>query len=184
MALTEGQRTEVLYLQGWARRFKDTSLLIDPEHGMPKTLVQLAVERKKRAIREAKRGRGASYDEIWCVFDVDRHPNLAEALDQAAQAGIGVALTNPCLELWFVLHFQDWTRHLERGEAQSLSKKLLHCGKHLTSDAVASLLDRYEEATTRAKSLDAKHLGDGSGGFANPSSSVWKLVESIRSGTR
>jgi len=149
LALTEGQRTEVLYLQGWARRFKDTSLLIDPEHGMPKTLVQLAVERKKRAIREAKRGRGASYD-----------------------------------ELWFVLHFQDWTRHLERGEAQSLSKKLLHCGKHLTSDAVASLLDRYEEATTRAKSLDAKHLGDGSGGFANPSSSVWKLVESIRSGTR
>jgi hypothetical protein len=50
-------------------------------------------------------------DEVWCVFDVDEHPKLAEARDQANANGIQLAVSNPCFELWLLLHFQEHRAH-------------------------------------------------------------------------
>ena len=90
-----------------------------------------------------------------------------------------VALSNPCIELWFILHFGDQTAHLEHDEAQSRSKKLLGCEKTLTPKALVELEGRYEDAGTRARNLDDKHLGDGSPRYSNPSSNLWELIDRI-----
>lgn len=181
LVFTEGEKTEEGYLIHWRRAYRDQVIVtVDEFHGGPLSLVDRAATAKRAEASEEQRGRGRSHDEVWCVFDRDVHPNVPEALDKAAANGIAVALSNPCIELWFILHFGDQTAHLGRDEARSRSKKLLGCEKTLPPKALVELEGRYEDARTRARKLDQKHLGDGSPRYSNPSSNLWELVDRIR----
>ena len=181
LVFTEGEKTEDGYLLPWRRANRDTVLLeIDSLHGVPHSLVERAVATKKAEVRDQRRGRGRAHDEIWCVFDVDAHPNVAEAIQLAEAHGISLAKSNPCIELWFILRFRDQTAYLGRHDAQSAASALLGCGKVLTRAAMDALYDNYEDARDRAQRLDAKHDGDGSPPRSNPSSGVWLLIEAIR----
>lgn len=113
------------------------------------------------------------------MFDIDEHPNVAQAIDKAHANGIRLAVSNPCLELWFILHFEDQTAYLDRHTAQSKSADILSCGKNLTNDAATRLYEGFEDARERALLLDKKHDRDGSNPGANPSSNAWKLIDSI-----
>jgi RloB-like protein len=182
LVFVEGLRTEELYLVDWRRRCRDRVLVtVDPYRGAPLQLVERAVAAKRAETREARRGRGRGHDQIWCVFDVDEHPNLDRAVRLAAQHGVNLAISNPCIELWFVLHFEDRTAYIDRKEAQGRAQTLLQCGKVLTQPALDALAYCYPVAADRAKKLDDKHVGDGSPTGSNPSSSVWRLIEVIRS---
>lgn len=154
-------------------------MILDARGAGPLQLVQHAIETQRADTRDARRGKGRAYDEIWCVFDVDEHVNLATARDLARRHDIRLALSNPCIELWFLLHFENQTAHLERDVAQARSKNLLGCGKTLSEAALEALDERVGDACDRAQNLDRKHEGDGSPPGSNPSSRVWKLVGSI-----
>ncbi len=114
------------------------------------------------------------------MFDIDAHPNVREAIQKAEDNGIHLAISNPCIELWFILHFEDQTSYISRHKAQSKSAELLRCEKNLSREAMDLLYSLFEDASQRARELDVKHKGDGSPPRSNPSSSVWKLIESIR----
>lgn len=177
----EGERTEEDYLIYWARKHRDAVVVtFDAQRGVPRTLIDAAVEFKKADERASRRGAGRAYDEIWCVFDVDEHPALDEVRVKARSHGIHLAVSNPCLELWFILHFQDQSAHIHRHDAQRISEAHLGCGKTLSSNALDSLDHGLPEALERATKLDEKHAGDGSPPGHNPSSGVGALVESIR----
>ncbi len=164
----------------WRRESRDRLLVsIDPFHGVPKSLVDKAVATKRSELRDQRRGRGRAHDEIWCMFDIDAHPNVREAIQKAEDNGIHLAISNPCIELWFILHFEDQTSYISRQDAQSRSAELLRCEKNLSGEAMDLLYSLFEEASQRARELDAKHRGDGSPPRSNPSSGVWKLIESI-----
>lgn len=181
LVITEGEKTEDGYLLPWRREYRDSVIVtIDPFHGVPLSLVNRAVDVKKAEARDAKRSRGRPHDEIWCMFDIDVHPNIDEALQKAVDNGIHLAISNPCIELWFILHFEDQTAHIERHDAQRRSSDLLDCGKNLTPEAGNTLMAEFEGARQRALALDAKHTGDGSPARSNPSSSIWSLIDSIR----
>jgi len=143
-------------------------------------LVQRAIKRREDDSRASRRGEGRPYDEVWCVFDVDDHPELPRAVDLARRHDIRLAISNPCIELWFVLHFEDQTAYVERGAIQMRSKRLLGCEKALDDSAFGRLEERIDDARRRAQGLDAKHELDGSAPGSNPSSGVWKLVESMK----
>lgn len=137
LVFVEGIRTEEIYLVYWHRRFRDrVSVTIDPYRGAPLQLVEHAVAAKQAEARDARRGRGRAHDQIWCVFDRDEHPNVPQAIDVGARQGINAALSNPCLELWFLLHFQDQTAYLERKVAQARAQALLGCSKVLSPAAL------------------------------------------------
>jgi RloB-like protein len=182
LVFVEGARTEDGYFKHWGRLCRDNVLVqIDEFTGAdPFSLVQRAVETQKQELMDERRGRGAAHGEIWCVFDVDAHPKLAEAIQLAERNDIKLAVSHPCFELWFVLHFQDQTGHIERRAAQRLSKQLLGCGKALNTQALDELVARYPDAVKRAKYLDGLHDGNGSPPRSNPSSETWKLVERIK----
>jgi hypothetical protein len=114
------------------------------------------------------------------MFDRDEHPNFAEAVDLAVRHQINLAISNPCLELWFMLHFQDQTAYLEREEAQRRAQELLGCSKALTEPALRMLADNYDGARRRAIKLDEMHAGNGSLPRSNPSSGAWRLIDQIR----
>lgn len=93
----------------------------------PRLLVERAAAKKREAQRDAKSRRDEflAYDEVWCVFDVDEHPHLHDARQQARDNGIDLAVSNPCFELWALLHFQDHTAHIERADARRRLKRHL-----------------------------------------------------------
>lgn len=113
------------------------------------------------------------------MFDIDEHPNVDTAIDLAHRNDVRIAVSNPCLELWFLLHFGDQTAWIHRHEAQRRAAHCLGCGKSLSAAALDELHDRYDEARLRARQLDVKHRHDGSDPRANPSSEIWRLVDTI-----
>jgi hypothetical protein len=181
LVFVEGLRTEDLYLTYWRRRYRDRVLVeIDPFRGGPLQLVEKAVQAKRAEARDAKQGRGRPHTQIWCMFDRDEHPNFAKAIDLANRNGINLAISNPCIELWFILHFENRTAYTDRQAAQHRAEELLGCSKVLTDPALSALAQRYDKARILAARLDEKHAGDGSPLGSNPSSGVWRLIDLIR----
>src|SRR5580698_2567227 len=109
----EGEKTEPQYLEALKRQpeIRDAAavdLRIETGHGgaVPLTLVKLAIDARIRAMEEK-----SEIDEFWCVFDVEwptNHPGLNHAIHLARENEIRLAITNPCFELWLILHFKDY----------------------------------------------------------------------------
>jgi hypothetical protein len=179
LIVCEGTVTEPCYFL--AVRYAERSLInlkIEPRL-TPKTIVERAVALKKQADRNAKRlaDDNLKYDEVWCVFDVDDHRLIFEATEQAKANGIEVAVSNPCFELWALLHFQDQRAHIERGKVQRLCvKHMPGYEKKLSYDILRS---KYSDALRRAADLEKWHDSRDTQG-ENPSTMVHRLVERIR----
>jgi hypothetical protein len=181
LVFTEGKKTEPIYLTHWHRLHRERVIVtVDDFHGTPLQLVEMAAAQRSADLRAAKRGKGDAYDQYWCVFDIDEHPYVDQAVQLAAASRISIAVTNPCIELWFLLHFQDQAAELHRHKAQEISSDLLGFEKVPTADALIKLGTRYEDARRRAQALDLKHELDGSPPRSNPSSGMWCLVDQIR----
>lgn len=182
LIFAEGIRTEVGYINNWLRSNRERIIVqFAPNQGSsPMTLVESAIAQKQYDQREARKNRGDAFDEYWCVFDVDSHPRLEEALALAVANDIKVALSSPCLEAWFLFHFEPQTAHITRGDAQHRVKQYLKCEKVLTTAALALLDKHYEAAKQHAQALDNKHSADAATRPWNPCSNVWELIETIR----
>lgn len=179
--LSEGEVTEPAYFTEWARRNRrNVRLKLDDTGMTPASLVRRAREylRTRRPRRE-----GPDFDEIWCVFDTDQHPNLAQAINEAGQSGIGVAVSNPCFELWLVLHVGEQTAFMNRHGAQHMAIERGLCeGKNIPQTAWNVLDAGFETAKERAQALAERHVGNGNSRRENPSSEVWQLVDRLRRG--
>jgi len=181
LVFTEGKVTEVEYLKDLERRHRDrTVITVDEFHGSPHSIVARAVAARKTDLEHERKKRGRSRDEYWCVFDCDEHPKLEDAFDLAEANSIHVAFSNPCVELWFVLHLQEQTGHIDRGAAQ----KVWHAAtgsrsKHLDQATLELLTSHFALARSRAQALDRKHDLDGSPDRSNPSSTLWRLVQTV-----
>lgn len=178
--LTEGEITEPQYLTAWARHNRSHVRLDISDRGMtPMALVSRAKEHVRKN-RPTKR-RGADYDEIWCVFDIDNHPHVPQAVEEARNGGIEVAVSSPCFELWLVLHARAQTAHIDRHRVQRLSADLgLSSNKTIPQDVRTTLIDTFESAKQRAIDLSRRHAGNGSPPRTNPSTDVWRLVDCLR----
>lgn len=176
--LAEGKVTETNYIDVLKQKYRG-SIEIEVMKGdagsSPKILVSLARNYRKRQDKN-----NPEFDEIWCIFDVDQHPNLESAIHEARDSNINIAISNPCFELWLVLHCQDQTSHINRRDIQKMAKRLgILKGKHLSEDGANIVRENYEEAKSRAQRLEKRHIGDNSEPWANPSSQMWKFVDRL-----
>jgi RloB-like protein len=184
LIVCEGEITEPEYLKGFANAFRNplVEIRIAPEHGFdPKTLVEIAKQYKKDAEKRARKENDDNlmFDGVWVVFDVDEHRKVPDALQMARDNVIEVALSNPAVELWLLLHFRDSPGMKDRKEVSALLKKFIGgYDKHVN---YADYADGYSQAVTRAAKLDKMALKSGQLG-CNPTTGVYKLTESIRIG--
>ena len=177
--LTEGKITEPHYLSAWARGNRRNVHLDLSDTGMtPGALVRSA---KQHVQNSRSRRVDPDFDEIWCVFDIDEHPNVPQAIEDARQSGIKVAVSNPCFELWLVLHVQAQTAYINRRNVQRLSKeRQITREKKIRATAIDTLIEAFDTAKQRAQALDELHAGNGSPRRSNPSADVWRLVDRLR----
>ena len=114
-----------------------------------------------------------AYDEAWVVCDVDEF-DVESALSEAADhEHLWLALSQPCFEVWLVLHLKPgcpWFSNATK-VGEYLKKLLPHWDKSAVrfSDFSAGVHD----ATDRAKGL-------GGPPKTNPATAVWQIIESLR----
>jgi hypothetical protein len=110
LIVSEGKVTEPEYLNiiKERRRIRSADIeIVPPPPTSPKEIVAKARDLKRQARRDDP------YDAVWCIFDVEpqvgqkARPGLADAMQMASANGISVALSNPCFELWILLHSED-----------------------------------------------------------------------------
>jgi hypothetical protein len=183
LVVCEGKVTEPAYFRSLQHEFRNrlVHVEIDDQAGVPMTVVNRAIDLNKEATEEAKRNRddNLKYDEVWCVFDVDDHPRLADAVRLAQESGVEVALSNPCFELWALLHFTDQSQQVHRHDLQRTLRSFLP--QYDKTLDFKRMHGGYVESVRRAESLQrtAEALGDPG---RNPSTGVYRLTERIRSG--
>lgn len=172
----EGEASEPDYVNGLKRLPNirgNTAINIEiaTERGVPLTLVRLAIDRAA----------DDEVDECWCVFDVEwpkNHPNLKAAIALARDHGIRVVVSNPCFELWLLLHFEDQTAFMDTDGAESRSRRLdRRPGKHIDAEKYLPL---RHVAAGRAEKLARRHERNGTP-FPedNPSSSMFEFLAAV-----
>jgi len=150
---------------------------------------------KMALVRAAEKHSGkGDYDEVWCVFDLDRDPSKGphqnaefdNAVKQCQQKGFRCAYSNDAFELWYVLHFallqqqHDRSRCYERlGKEWGINYEKDGKTKDFTRTVYARLEDRMDTAIAHAKKLT---VGKESlpPHKQNPITMVFELVEELR----
>ncbi|WP_305785896.1 RloB family protein [Symbioplanes lichenis] len=172
----EGSKSEPAYVNGVRRLPGVTAntamtIVVDPIQGTPVTLVEAAI----------RKSQDDEVDECWCLFDVEwplNHPRLAEAVDLATRNGIHLAISNPCFELWLLLHHQDWSR-FENTDVVERASRALEKRKGKSIDA-AFYLPHRQEAVRRAVVLEQRHSRSGTTlPDDNPSSGMHKFLAAV-----
>jgi hypothetical protein len=176
----EGQNTEPAYFRALAAQFQGTivEIAIVPAAGVPMTIAKKAADAKTPPRR--KKDSYEENDEVWAVFDRDDHPNHDSAVRLCEDKGVGVARSNPCFEVWLLLHFRDYDRPDGRRPVQDLLEDHLpgydaRAGK--TPDC-HRLLTQLAEAEQRAERQLAARRGEGKP-FGPPSTTVFDLTRAI-----
>jgi hypothetical protein len=183
LIVCEGKVTEPEYFRALQHEFRNrlVHVEIDKQAGVPLTVVERAIALDETAKDESRYNKDDNlrFDEVWCVFDVDAHPRLDDALKLAKESGFEVALSNPCIELWALLHFTERSERIHRHEAQSSLREFLP--KYDKKLDFRRMHGGYTKAVERAQSLQktADAVGDSK---RNPSTGVYRLTERIRLG--
>ena len=179
----EGEKTEPVYLDALKRQpsvrdIAAVDLRVETTRGgsVPRTLVKMATEARRRAIDEE-----AEIDEFWCVFDVEwprNHPALPEAIQQARANDINLAVSNPCFELWLILHFRDQSAWLDNDQARRLRGAI--DGSTDKDLNAAKYMPLLADAAKRGTELDRRHFRNKTAfPHDNPSSGMHRLLAAV-----
>lgn len=178
----EGKNTEPHYLEGFAARhgvLLKRNLHIIAPCGVPDSVLQRAIRQQKDKKYEYRKTKEEFT--VWIVMDVDEHANaIPGILKKAQEAGINVALSNPCIEIWALYHFDPPpTAELHRHAAQSrLEKRMPSYNKDRGKlFDLELLLPEYAVAVQRAQRAMENAADDP---FPNPSTTLYALLEEIR----
>lgn len=167
--------TEPDYINGLRKHLRNpaVSIKVVTKDKAPSQVVQYALKVSAQA--------PDTYDEVWCVVDADQFTDLDEAAGLAAKSTtdslrVTLVVSNPCFELWLLLHFAD-----QRGPVPSFVQLKPLLKKHVPSydksrlDFEADYAPAYTDAIRRARTLDPS----GCGYRLNPSTNMWQLASAM-----
>lgn len=93
-----------------------------------------------------------------------------------------MAISNPCFELWLILHHQDHHKFGHTAAVEGLSRSL--DGRPGKSVDASRYLPRRQEAVRRAHLLAKRHEREGNQfPHDNPSSGMYLFLQSLEDGT-
>ncbi|HET8643780.1 MAG TPA: RloB family protein [Pseudonocardiaceae bacterium] len=168
--VVSGGPTEDGYLRGFARSIGNRSVELTLKVG-PAGALQM-IEHARRLIDH----QNDDFDEIWCVADVDDY-DIVAAGKRATELGVHLLVSNPCFELWLLLHFERCTTRLNRcRDAERLLRR------HLPAYRKAALRFRDFEAGLAEACDRAKQSENAAASYPNPSTGMWRLVERMGGG--
>jgi hypothetical protein len=128
-----------------------------------------------RYARTIYRDNRDDFDEVWCVLDTDEFQDITQAAALARRSGVRVAVSNPCFELWLLLHLTGYSAHISTRDVQRLLCK--HLPSYDKSElSFVDFASGVREACERGRQLDPT----GDAHDVNPSTCVWQLATKIQ----
>ena len=183
----EGKNTESEYFRAIGRTCTGALITLEivPAAGVPFTIAEKAVARARAdGLIPRRRRKMSSFeeaDQVWAVFDRDEHPRYDEAVALCEQTGIHVARSNPCFELWLILHEQDYDRYETRHDMQRILEGIRpeYTRDHGKVPDCDDLVSRVEQAEQRA-AVQLSRRTESDDPFGNPSTTAGRLTNEIR----
>lgn len=191
LIVSEGTKTEPNYFKEIRAelRLPAASIIIEPSEGTePLSVVQSA----EKLFLYGKKGSLAitakAFDEVYVVFDRDDHPYYAQALAKAGTLDLKyrneykkpvrffATPSNPCFELWLLLHFTDIRSLVHRNEIIKNLKNYIKNYEKSSNDIYSQTSMFINDAISRAKNINinSSPLSDNS-----PYTEVVTLVERL-----
>lgn len=187
LIICEGKTTEPTYFEEF--KIKCENSLVEVEAigigGAPETVVLKAIEELRERQKLARKS-GDSFEleiEAWAVFDRDDVSinKIREAIALAKRNNVSVAFSNPCFEVWGLMHYSVYSRPGHQSECHKALKKVLkgYCHQNNPVLDVNILHPMYADAVKNAKIAinEREKNGDAMG---DPSTTVFHLTEQIK----
>ena len=179
LIICEGQKTERLYFNKYRKR-NNGLMILTPNTNVtdPRNLVKFAISQIQRYGIDFDYG-----DQVWCVFDADNNTpaNLAAARQSAELSNINLCLSNPCFELWYLLHYTYYYTPISTSNLlQKLTNYIPNYNK--SKEYFESLFDKRGGAIINARKLNRQHSDLGVDLLSldsNPSTFIVELVQQI-----
>ena len=194
LIVTEGEKSEPLYLQGIVKQIKNSiggnvKLMAVPVFdikGEGCATCKL-VEKTEEIVKKAK----VLYQNIWVVFDKDDFQDFDEAIAEGMKKGYQVAWSNQSFEYWAYLHFfysdsalhrDEWCKKLdvifsERNLGSGKYQKNAHNLYELLSCS-EGLVTAIQHAKRRMSTFKGDHLRPSQ---FDPGTTMHLLVEDLYS---
>lgn len=174
---TEGEKTEPLYFDmDCFKRKKIQIRIISTEEGTssPKDVLD-------RLHKEATEYQFMEGDQFWLVIDKDRWTDdmLREIIGLCNDSNYQVALSNPCFELWLLLHFRkveelDLPENMSSNDIKGVFNPLIN--ERNAGDYDTTYTPWISQALTEAPKLDTHPDAP----FPDcPGTRVYRLVEEL-----
>ncbi len=186
IVVCEGKNSEPLYLRALARR-SPTALELYEGAGTPEVIAKFAIEKALELGVIGKRRKKLAWyeraDQAWAVFDRDEHHHFDEAVRLCEENGINIARSNPCFEVWLILHYEDFHKPDPRDKVFAHLCSLCPSykdGKGRSAD-FNELLENLEQAEKRAIAQCEARANEGDR-HAPPSTTVHTLTKAMRDG--
>ncbi len=124
----EGARTEIDYFQGVRDLIHSPRLKIEILERPASSVGDSSARHVLNYLLERKKTIGTKDgDQFWMVIDRDpqslKIAMLTDVFTQADQAGCKIALSNPCFEIWLILHFENPEDWIEERRQELLDNK-------------------------------------------------------------
>ena len=181
----EGGKTEPSYFRDLEAAFSNTlvSLRIVEGVGVALTVARKAAEEAEclHSTVPERRNSFSERDQVWAIFDVDDHPGLDEAVAICNEHEVKIGRSNPCFELWLILHEEDYDRSSTCRELQTRLHAIHpeYHRKRKKTVAFEELLVRAEAAESRATAQLQRRAEEGDR-YGNPSTTVGCLARALR----
>ena len=188
---SEGSNTEPQYFEGLKEKYTNTKIHVEilPPRENTKSAPKFVLGQLDDFRRTYKLNED---DQLWLVFDLDRweEEEISEVCKLAHQKGYSLAVSNPCFELWLLLHHRDLTDYSEEIKEEfrknfkdgtprtRLNRELLEIlGRYnSTNIALEDFLPFVEIAIERARKIDT---GENHRWPTDLGSKVYRLAEQI-----
>lgn len=129
-------------------------------------------------------------DELWMIIDTDRWKDIPEVIKACQEEGnMYVAISNPCFELWLLLHVKDINDYTDEERELLLANGRVTSKKNYVDSKISDelggfnkrkfkpdlFLPNLKQATSRAKELAVDDEGYPKG----LGSHIFKIIEKI-----
>lgn len=179
LIVCEGQKTERVYFGRYRERnsgliiYTPNSMVTDPEN-----LVDFTVSQMNKYAIDFENG-----DQVWCVFDADGNTkeNIEKAQKTANDAKINLCLSNPCFEIWYLLHYSYFDQRILSTDLQKKIETVIP-DYDKAKDYFDLLLSKRDIAIKNAVKLNQKQISCGIQLLdvkSNPSTQVVELVQQM-----
>ena len=177
-------QSERCYLKELGKRYRLRIVFAEGNDTDPEKIVKNTIGKVDEKVKEIKFDKDKEL--AVSIFDIDlkeeKEEQLAKAKKLAKKNNIEIITSNPCFEVWYLLHFKYSTKPFKSSKevVDELKKFDKYYKKGKCDFAIYE--KEMDKAINNCKELDKHHRGKASERvkeFNNPQTEMYKLVEEL-----